>query len=102
MLQAIIFRIFPTALEISMVCGILVSQEPIQFHFLLTIEIDLEIWLGFRCNHCHYFSCIHLVHRSHNLMEVSIIIYLTQPIDSISLELNFAAMQIRRTIKLRP
>jgi ABC-type transport system involved in Fe-S cluster assembly fused permease/ATPase subunit len=76
MLQAIIFRIFPTALEISMVCGILVSKEPIQFSFLPATKIDMEIWLGFRCNHRHCSSCIHLVHRSHNFMEVSII-YLT-------------------------
>lgn len=38
-LSAIIFRIVPTALEISLVCGILVSQQESELGKLLTFQI---------------------------------------------------------------
>ena len=40
-LQAILFRIVPTALEISLVCGILVSPSPAQISYCLEVLRDV-------------------------------------------------------------
>ena len=70
-LQAVLFRIVPTAFEISMVCGILVSSI---FHdkylFTLTVSRDVQIWLGFCCHNFNNLGGIHVVYCPDDFMEV--------------------------------
>ena len=73
LIQAIIFRIAPTALEISLVCGILVRIKwcllrsfPPSAHF-----IDIQVWLGFCSHNDPSNGCIHVVYCENHGMEVS-------------------------------
>lgn len=77
LLSSIIFHIVPTALEISMVCGILVCG--LRFDFLIFFLIywfsfshtDLQVWSEFCLYHFIDNGWIYMVHDPYNCMEVS-------------------------------
>ena len=52
LLTAMVFHIFPTALEISLVCGILVSPASLR-HWWQAYDLDLLLWRQF----CTHHSC---------------------------------------------
>jgi hypothetical protein len=73
-LSSIVFHVIPTALEITMVCGILVS---ISSCFALSSAaqsptlVDLEVRLGLRSCDSHHDGLVHLVHCDDNSLAVS-------------------------------
>lgn len=64
-----VFHVFPTALEISMVCGILVSYyllfEGLDVDGELT-PLDVSIWVPIRSNHSSYYGRLHGVYYYDN------------------------------------
>lgn len=69
-MQAIIFRIVPTALEISLVCGILVRLARFSPWVGLTRMIDIQVRLGLCCDHGYNFSGVYVVHGAHYILAV--------------------------------
>jgi ATP-binding cassette subfamily B (MDR/TAP) protein 7 len=69
-LSSIVFHVIPTALEITMVCGILVSRFHPRLAGVDTL-IVLEIRMGFRGCDCRHHGSLHLVHRSDDCLAVS-------------------------------
>ena len=66
-----LFRIIPTALEISLVCGILVSVTCACIEYTeRDAGIDLQVQLGFCGYHISNFGRIYMVYCSNNLLAV--------------------------------
>ena len=68
LLTSMVFHILPTALEISMVCGILVSVILCPIYLYVLRIIDIPIWSEICCNHCYYYDCLHCFHNNHYFM----------------------------------
>lgn len=68
------FRIAPTALEVSLVCGILVRRALNVSGFPLTrwlAPTDIQVWMGFCCHHRLDDGRVFVVYSSYNLKEVN-------------------------------
>jgi ABC-type bacteriocin/lantibiotic exporter with double-glycine peptidase domain len=69
LLQSMVFHIIPTALEISLVCGILVSMSSGFTRMHLSHLPDMAVWLQVCSHHgCNYGRLLRL-HDSDNIME---------------------------------
>jgi ABC-type transport system involved in Fe-S cluster assembly fused permease/ATPase subunit len=64
-----VFHIIPTALEISLVCGILVSMSPGSIGVRLLHLLDMAVWLQVRSYHGRNYGRLLCLHNSHNIME---------------------------------
>ena len=78
-LQAVLFRVVPTALEISLVCGILVRKcTPFDLR-KLAMFIDLQVRLGLCGDHSHDYGRIYVVYCPYDGVAVrqlrSLLIY---------------------------
>lgn len=74
LLTSMVFHILPTALEITMVCGILVYQ-PSSFSrgpCTLILLPDVSIWPEIRCNNRHHNDSIYRLHHHYYLMAYQI------------------------------
>ena len=70
LLTSMVFHIIPTALEISLVCGILVRLFLDSFTVIsLTVSADLAIWLQVRHRDCGNHGCIYRLYNHYYLME---------------------------------
>ena len=80
-LQSILFRVVPTALEISLVCGILVRWKA-HFRSKLAdgVSVDVQVWLGLCSYHTSDHGRVHLVYRSYYCMAVRWFCFLFPPI----------------------
>ena len=71
-LSSIVFHVIPTALEITMVCAILVRSP-----FLSSVAKSahpssvVEVWLGLCSCDCRYNGSVHLVHGPNHGVAVS-------------------------------
>ena len=75
-LQAIMFRIVPTALEISLVCGILVRIILKQVHLsdiMSSYILDVQLWLEFCGDYISDNGSLHLVYRTNDRLEVRVV-----------------------------
>ena len=68
LLTSMVFHILPTALEITMVCGILASQQLFHLYGLL-IKTDLSVWSQVRCDHSRDNGRLYSFYRLHNILE---------------------------------
>jgi ABC-type transport system involved in Fe-S cluster assembly fused permease/ATPase subunit len=64
-----VFHIIPTALEISLVCGILVSlfSDPVSVRF--SHLSDMAVWLQICSNHGRNHGRLLRLHHSDNIVE---------------------------------
>ena len=70
-LQSILFRVIPTALEISLVCGILVRWRALfQSRLVDVVSVDVQVWLGLCGYHTRDHGRLHLVYHSYYCMAV--------------------------------
>jgi hypothetical protein len=70
-LQAILFRVVPTALEISLVCGILVRRSASLKAVGVDVCVDVQVWLGLCRNYTRNYGCIYVVYCTYYGMAVS-------------------------------
>lgn len=98
-LSSIVFHVIPTALEITMVCGILVWRGLMICVFLTSFSV-LEVRLGFRsCDRDHH-GPLHMVHCSDHRLEVSAM-HIKHSLDSkIDAELDFGEKPMQPTTKV--
>ena len=96
-LQSVLFRIVPTALEVSLVCGILVCRV-MSIHCQLShpATIDIQVWMGLRCYHGPDDGRVFMVYGSHNFEEVNIAI-VSASVDLLTLNANLR-IQYRRAV----
>ena len=69
LLQSMVFHIIPTALEISLVCGILVSLSSVFIGVRLSHFSDMAVWLQVRSHHGCDHGWLLRLHHPHNIME---------------------------------
>ncbi|KAL8849001.1 MAG: hypothetical protein Q9198_011163, partial [Flavoplaca austrocitrina] len=73
LLTSMVFHILPTALEITMVCGILVCWKRLSDrNSALTPSSDVSIWSQIRPNHCRNHDSLHRIHHYHNLLAYQV------------------------------
>lgn len=104
-----IFHVFPTALEITMVCGILVRVFSTYSHIEESpwcnrtpiAVVDMEVWLQFCADHPRDNGGLHLVYCSDDGLEVSILITLAHedPADLDGLGPDSGARPIKPTTR---
>jgi hypothetical protein len=64
-----VFHIIPTALEISLVCGILVSMSLGSIGVRVSHLLDMAVWLQICSYHGRNYGRILSLHNSHNIVE---------------------------------
>jgi len=75
LLSSIVFHVIPTALEVSMVCGILVSPDYAQMGLqiaepnIIELEVRMELRCRYRCDN----ASLRMVHDQNYSMAVSLV-----------------------------
>ena len=73
-LSAVLFRIVPTALEISLVCGILVCDHIFCLgRNFIDWGQDVQFWLELCRYYCCHYGRIYLVHCAYDILEVRLV-----------------------------
>ena len=70
------FRIVPTALEISLVCGILVRMILKQVYpsdKMIFYVLDVQLWMEFCGDYISDNGSLHLVYRTNDRLEVRVV-----------------------------
>lgn len=66
LLTSMVFHVVPTALEISLVCGILVRLQEKLWSFFILTGTDISIWPPICRNHYYNNDCLHSIYNYHN------------------------------------